>query len=194
MASPAAFDRLGVFARPGFLPAAECAALSRTMDVARWVPGTVSKVEHDETLDEAVRKVRCVDVGLTAATSLRDRLCAIQGELAAFFGETLVACDGPNFLAYDVGSFYTPHRDNGARYQERRVSAVLFLNSGEYTGGELTFHGLLSDGPWAHCPLPLDATAGLLVAFSSGVRHEVRPVRSGRRYTAAAWFTGRAAA
>ena len=194
MASAAVFDRLGVFARPGFLPAAECDMLSRAMDAARWIKATVSKPENDETLDETVRRVRCVDVGRAAAIGLRDRLCAIQDELAAFFGETLVACDGPNFLAYDVGCFYTPHRDNGTRYQERRVSAVLFLNSGEYTGGELTFHGLLSDGPWAHCPLPLDATPGLLVAFSSGVRHEVRPVRSGRRYTAAAWFSGRTAA
>jgi predicted 2-oxoglutarate/Fe(II)-dependent dioxygenase YbiX len=123
-------------------------------------------------------------------TDVRGRLGALQPELASFFGETLQGCDGPNFLAYGAGCFYTPHIDSGTHYVRRRVSAVLFLNAEDYTGGELTFHGLIPDEPWRLCPLPLEPEPGLLVAFPSALRHEVRPVRSGWRYTAVAWFTG----
>ena len=189
MPSAAVFDRLGLFIRPAFLDAEQCAMLSGTMAGARSVKGTVSREDNDTDLDESVRRVRCVDVGARAWTTVRDRLQTIRADVAASFDCSLDGCDGPDFLAYDVGGFYTPHQDNGVRYRARRVSLVLFLNTSEYAGGELTFHGLMPDEPWSRCPLPLDPTPGLLVAFPSGLRHEVRPVRSGCRHTIAAWFT-----
>jgi predicted 2-oxoglutarate/Fe(II)-dependent dioxygenase YbiX len=73
---------------------------------------------------------------------------------------------------------------------------VIFLNGtadddapAGYTGGELTFHGLLNGAEWEKCPFPLTAEPGLLVAFRSDTVHEVRPVTSGRRYTIVSWFT-----
>ncbi len=185
-----AFARLGLFVRRGFLDRSVCEALSAAMAVRPSIKGTVAR-EHDEcALDESVRRVRCVDIGVDAWRGVRERLAALQRDVAVFFGRALDGCHGPDFLAYDVGGVYTPHVDNGAVYRTRLVSVVLFLNCGAYTGGELTFHGLIDEDPWRHCPLPLEAEPGLLVAFPSGMRHEVRPVRSGSRYTVAAWFTG----
>lgn len=189
MPAPALFDRLGLFVRPAFLDERQCAALSETMTCARSGKATVSRDDDDCALDESVRRVRCVDVGAPAWTAVRDRVSEVRADVAAFFRRALDGCDGPDFLAYDVGGFYTPHRDNGIRYGSRRVSVVLFVNAGQYTGGELTFYGLIAEEPWSRCPLPLEPTPGLLVAFPSELRHEVRPVRSGCRHTIAAWFT-----
>ena len=106
--------------------------------------------------------------------------------------------EGPEFLVYGPGSFYTPHLDASAdaSTESRRVSVVLFLNAESkepapdiYCGGSLTFHGLM-DGPFKKCAFSLEADAGLLIAFRSSTLHEVRPVTAGQRYSVVGWFTG----
>jgi SM-20-related protein len=80
--------------------------------------------------------------------------------------------------------------------KQRRVSVVVFLNdaSGEpapdsYGGGELTFYGLLGDGPsGSPIGVPLDGKGGELVAFRSGLLHGVGAVTHGERYTIVSWF------
>jgi SM-20-related protein len=79
--------------------------------------------------------------------------------------------------------------------RERQVSAVIFLNSAaeargpeSYSGGALTFYGLI-DGPcWRGYGFPLVGEQGLLIAFRSDVLHEVTVVTRGERYSIVTWF------
>jgi predicted 2-oxoglutarate/Fe(II)-dependent dioxygenase YbiX len=93
------------------------------------------------------------------------------------------------------GDCHEQHADN-CRYDEsvhkwlpndtphRAISCVIYLNDCEtdFTGGEMVFSAVNK---------VISARAGLFVAFSSGERfeHEVRPVRSGVRYSIMLWFT-----
>lgn len=196
MPSTRFFERLGLFMRPAFLDPNACARMRADFELAAWKKGTVARAEQLECLDENVRKVRCVDVTEKMWRGIRSDLLALKPELEQHFGATLTGCHGPDFLVYERGAFYTPHLDSGTHYGQRRVSLVLFLNGSSdeqtpdgYTGGELTFHGLLSGAEWEKCPFPLKGEPGLLVAFRSDTVHEVRPVMSGRRYTIVGWFT-----
>jgi SM-20-related protein len=190
------FQQLGLFVQPGFLDAAACRRLRAAVDRSSWRKGTVARDEALECLDEEVRKVHCVDVNEEMWREMRRALLALTPRLEDHFGATLSGCHGPDFLVYERGAFYTPHLDSGTHYDERRVSLVIFLNgvgdeesAGGYTGGELTFHGLLRGANWDKCPFPLTGEPGLLAAFRSDTIHEVRPVTSGRRYTIVGWFT-----
>ncbi len=73
---------------------------------------------------------------------------------------------------------------------------VIFLNAmstepgpSDYSGGALTFYGLLEDPAWRDFGFALDPMPGLLVAFPSHIVHEVTPVTAGDRYTIVDWFT-----
>jgi predicted 2-oxoglutarate/Fe(II)-dependent dioxygenase YbiX len=196
MPSARFFEHLGLFVRGGFLDRATCADLRAILAPAPWTQGTVARESEVSSLDETVRKVRCVDVDRENWTRVRDHLWALRPELEHHFGRRLTHCHGPDFLIYDPGAFYRPHLDSGTHYQTRRVSVVIFLNGerdsqgfGGFTGGGLTFHGLLDGSRWEKCPIPLSAEPGLLVAFPSETLHEVRPVMSGQRYTIVGWFT-----
>jgi len=197
MPSTQFFEQLGLFVRPAFLDAEQCARMRADCERAAWTKGTVAREHAIECLDESVRKVHCADIAEDLWRETRHRLSTLTPELERHFGETLTGCHGPDFLVYEPGAFYTPHLDSGTHYRQRRVSLVIFLNHGGddecsdgYTGGELTFHGLLGGEVWAKCPFPLRGEPGLLVAFRSNTIHEVRPIRSGRRFTIVGWYTG----
>ena len=71
----------------------------------------------------------------------------------------------------------------------------MFLNSdspGEpagYSGGSLTFYGLMDDNASGESVgLPLAGETGLLIAFPSHLVHSVSPVTAGERYTVVSWF------
>ena len=86
--------------------------------------------------------------------------------------------------------------------QRRRVSTIIFVNGEEqtgashstdidrYQGGALMFYGLLKDEKATKFGLSLDGQPGLLIAFDSGVMHEVKPVTAGERLTIVNWFLG----
>jgi predicted 2-oxoglutarate/Fe(II)-dependent dioxygenase YbiX len=71
----------------------------------------------------------------------------------------------------------------------------VFLNGSDagepagYSGGSLTFYGLMDDGAGGESVgLPLAGELGLLVAFPSDLLHSVSPVTAGERYTLVTWF------
>ncbi|MEQ1843335.1 MAG: 2OG-Fe(II) oxygenase, partial [Verrucomicrobiales bacterium] len=76
-----------------------------------------------------------------------DRLVGLRARLALHFEEDLVKVQTPQFLAYSVGDFFVPHQDDNAEpdapefLRNRRVSAVILLNPGDYEGGLLTLLG-----------------------------------------------------
>jgi predicted 2-oxoglutarate/Fe(II)-dependent dioxygenase YbiX len=72
---------------------------------------------------------------------------------------------------------------------------VVFLNqesddSNEdgYSGGSLTFYGLMEGAENSSIGFRLIGEEGLLVAFPSSIVHEVTPVTRGARYTIASWY------
>jgi len=75
----------------------------------------------------------------------------------------------------------------------RVISIVCLLNDADslgglpvFDGGALVLHVPKSDGTVTPVNVPL--SAGSIVAFSSDLFHEVRPVRSGIRFSAVAWL------
>ncbi|HEY4163006.1 MAG TPA: 2OG-Fe(II) oxygenase [Dongiaceae bacterium] len=82
----------------------------------------------------------------------------------------LVCC-----YATEGGGYFRPHRDNTTMgTAHRRFAVTVNLNTGDYTGGELTFPEF---GSATFAPPP-----GGAVVFSCSLLHEALPVLSGKRY------------
>jgi len=194
------FRKLGLFVAEEFLVPEACIELRSDINRSQFERATVLGEDEQAggVVDETVRVVSRARIPGTMRQGLQSRLKALLPELEKHFGVSLNDFEGPEFLVYGPGSFYTPHLDANpdASTETRRVSMVLFLNPksaspapGCYCGGSLTFHGLM-DGPFEKCAFSLEAEAGLLVAFRSSILHEVKPVTAGQRYSVVGWFTG----
>jgi len=203
MPSQEFFKRLGLFVVGDFLDAECCAQLCSEVLASSTTPGQVGgdAVRKGGWVDESLRRVLCAEVPKSTESRLRLRLEQLKPSLEKHFQVSLNACDGPHFLRYGPGHFYTPHRDVDADSPEhlrgRQVSIIVFLNpstqdpafEGGYGGGALTFYGMLRGEQWEKCAFSFDAAPGLLVAFRPNLMHEVKPVTFGQRLTVAAWFT-----
>lgn len=192
------FARFGLYVQRGFFPPDVCENLTDEMGAARNAPATVAEGEGD-AVDETYRRAR--QAGVSRATAKRvgnDLHNAIPG-LARHFDRALVGVQTPQFLVYGEGDFFRPHPDDSEDtdapifVRQRSVSMVVFLNGAApdepagYSGGSLTFYGLM-DGPQGESVgLPLAGETGLLVAFPSHLVHSVSPVSAGERYTLVSW-------
>jgi predicted 2-oxoglutarate/Fe(II)-dependent dioxygenase YbiX len=195
------FRRLGLFAVEGFADAGLCRRIRGELRSAVQEAATVRTAGGSFAVDESVRSVKWVTPPESTTALVQARLMDVKPAVEAHFGLPLADCQAPQFLAYGPGDFYRAHRDNSADRdapavsQERRVSAVLFLNAtaaepGDdcYGGGALTFYGLMDDPRMKSVGLPLEADEGLLMAFRADTVHGVAPVTHGFRYTAVSWF------
>src|SRR5262249_44805406 len=100
--------------------------------------------------------------------------------------------------------FFGPHADSSTESDApsvatgRRVSIVVFLNGEStdddncYSGGSLTFFGLMHDPRANDRGFPITGETGLLVAFPSHCVHSVTPVTRGTRFTIVSWLEGTA--
>jgi SM-20-related protein len=202
MPSPDFFARLGLFVQPHFLDSAFChqvvselhsapktnSAVVRERVAVGTAPGAVSTL-----VDRRSRKTQQVCASAAIVQQIQQQLQGIQPAIGEHFGLTLTGLEQPLFYAYETGSFFGAHRDSNQAagvpqfIQDRRVSTIIFLNSAEcYTGGALTFYGLIDN--WQDYGFPLIGETGMLVAFRSDILHEVKPVTAGARYTIANWF------
>jgi SM-20-related protein len=194
------FRNLGLFVVEDFFDGAWCERLRLEASSAQKGRATVVN-KSAERLDEGVRKTKWVGVSAPTIAAVQARLLGVKPRLERHFNVQLAGCEEPQFLAYNAGDFFRPHRDNAhdpdayAYVRERRVSAVIFLNggaeargSGSYAGGALTFYGLVDGQPWKTYGFPLVGERGLLVAFRSDVLHEVTLVTRGERYSIVSWF------
>jgi predicted 2-oxoglutarate/Fe(II)-dependent dioxygenase YbiX len=187
---------LGVFARPRFLSAAECAALRIESTSERSAPAEVVRNGTSE-VNERFRRGATVPIA-REGSSMHKRLLALLPELEAHFQVQLSNCDPPKLLVYRRGDFFRAHRDRGddervATVARRQVSTVTFLEdggsgSGVYAGGELRLYLLREGLGWEGLRARVEATEGLLIAFAADVFHEVTPVRWGERHTVVSWF------
>ena len=171
------------------------------MRAATGAPATVANGREGDAVDETYRRTKQAKVSPTAATRIGEELLEAVPRLANHFERGLVGMQAPQFLLYREGDFFRPHEDDSKKpdapdfVRQRSVSAVVFLNGatpGEpagYSGGSLTFFGLMDDSPSGESVgLPLVGETGLLIAFPSHLVHSVSPVTSGERYTVVSWF------
>ncbi len=197
------FRSAGLFVKTDFLDSRECADITAQMREAAPRKALIAKKDGEEdALDESWRKVLSVSVEKPLSNLVKTRILEVKPTLEEHFRVPLTGCQGPNFLRYDENAFYKIHKDADSdappEIIHRKVSAVIFLNASSkepssdgYTGGALTFYGLLPGPQWEKCAFSFEGSAGLLIAFPSDMTHEVQTVTSGQRFTIACWFTGR---
>jgi len=194
------FRHLGLFVCRNFFDTPLCEWLAAEIAGSIGEKARITGRGGEEFIDESQRRVlSAVNVKRSASHLVKARLRELKPALERHFQIPLAGCQGPMFLSYEKGGFYTAHSDASlgapAGIQARRVSVVIFLNQASeepdgncYGGGGLKFYGLLGGEQWERCAFTLDPEPGLLIAFPSATFHEVRPVTHGRRFTIVAWF------
>ena len=198
------FRKLGLFVESEFLDAATCARIVAETRAAPAEKGIVvgrgDVREMGGGIDESVRRVWNAQIRGATEVEISDRLERLRPRLEQHFNVRLNDCEGPNFLRYEEGGCHLPHRDSRPgsppEIRRRAVSVVIFLNPSTqdptiadgYGGGELVLYELVDDPKWQKFGFPVEATAGLLLAYQSNQKHEVKPVRFGQRFTIVAWF------
>lgn len=184
-------DDLSVLYTAAFLTPGERLSLLAEMRAGERFPASAARNGEYAVLPHA-RNANRVRVPEDWVKRVHDRLLDWMPRLRDRFGLSIDTCQEPQFLAYSPGHFHRPHRDRGtdARDPEsvrrRKVSAVVFLNPGEYEGGSLALHELGVPGS----RLEIRGKPGGLVAFHSLLLHEVTPVTVGERYSIACWYVG----
>jgi len=195
-------QRFGVFSQDGFLCERLCSQFFSEMEAHTYTQATVSNPGSVPLVDLSYRNTLWTAVSPAAFADIQRRLQALMPALEAYFQIKLDQMQRPDLLVYREGAFFNRHRDGSDHPDEtheiaqRKISTVLFMNgaaeesaSGKFTGGELTLHGLFGEEDWAAgIVVPIQAEPGLLVAFRSGVLHEVKPVTSGTRCSIVTWF------
>ena len=142
-----------------------------------------------ETLDVAqsasIRKSSAVFIAPSKSTNwVFERLSKAVREI----NDTVYGFDvsqfreGFQFTRYVVGEFYGPHFDIGpGKLTERKLSLTVQLSTpDEYTGGELVIY--------PEFVAPKDQ--GTMTVFPSFMCHDVRPVKTGVRYSLVSWLAG----
>lgn len=195
------FAKLGLFIRPNFIGITGCDRLCAEMRTAPHEPALVNS-GRTFRVDENSRRVCSVSISEEMVLTVAERLADLLPELSAHFGLELKLVEELQFLRYGVGDFFEAHADSSMDedafdyVKERRVSLVIFLNDvskvGElancYSGGSLTFYGIIDKPAWQSKGFELLGETGLLVAFRSDLFHEVKPVIEGERFTIVTWL------
>jgi SM-20-related protein len=194
--------RLGLFINKEFLPRDMCKSICLQMSSSDLLRAEVRRAEPDKEnkLDIGKRSAYVTSISRATADVIEARISNLKPILEEFFSMELRECEAPQFLVYKAGDFYAPHLDRRSEHglgedEDRRVSIVLFLNThsedadeGSYSGGLLTFYGLINNPNLKKFGFPLSGEEGLLAAFRSNIIHEVTPITRGVRYTAVTWF------
>ncbi len=190
------FSRFGIFFLEKFLDPKLCDEICSQVRSAKLMRATVKGEDWNakSEVNTTHRKALYANTPSDTVELVQGRLSEVRPVLAEHFELTLNHCEPLQFLFYREGDFYGPHLDSRSD-KDRQVSIILFLNSGgaetdksSYSGGALTFYGLIDDPALRQYGFPLMGEAGLLVAFRSNTVHEVTPVTSGERFTVATWF------
>ena len=199
------FRTFGLYIARDFFDRELCARLRAEARAAAAAPATVRKLGAEYVVNEEVRRTQLARVSEASEQLVERRLMALKGTLEHHFKVTTSGIRRPQFLVYCEGDFFRPHADSSAAVDApavatgRRVSIVMFLN-GEgdpaddesYTGGSLTFYGLMHDSRADDRGFPVTGETGLLVAFPSQYVHSVTPVTRGTRFTIVSWLEGTA--
>jgi predicted 2-oxoglutarate/Fe(II)-dependent dioxygenase YbiX len=193
------FESVGLFGIPRFFEADACRAVVGEMLTGKASEGEVVRVQPDGGVARLAadrRKVRDVEVSPATVQAFVERVREVRSEIARHYGTELKRFEHPQFLTYREGDFFAAHTDGDTdrpnvpeHIRQRRITMILFLNEGDYTGGKLIVYGAFgADDATQTVGLPVDARPGDLITFPSRMLHEVQPVTSGLRHTAVSWF------
>ena len=201
MAASKLIPGLGVYTDEEFFDGPTCEGLKAEMRAGLQTRAKIYDRGWDRVLDEEKRSTLQVGVSPRSSAFVKERLLERLPVFRRHFGAEATDCQEPNFLIYRPGDFFEPHRDLSDEesapglVRRRVISVVIFLSdeaaggaAGEYAGGSLAFYGLLKDPRCERIGIPVRGQAGLLVAFRSGVFHQVTPVTRGERFTVVSWF------
>ena len=184
-----------LFVERGFLDPATLAELYAAVRASGGRPATVYGRVESGAVDERVRRTTRVSPPREVEGLVERLLLSRTGAAEAHFGLRLGELEEPQFLRYVEGGHFVAHQDGNtgmlrSEREERKVSAVIFLNSqtetsdpNTYRGGTLVFHPR-----GAGERLRLTGEAGTLVLFRAETTHEVEPVTRGERFTIASWY------
>lgn len=184
-----------LFVERGFLDPATLDAVFAAVRASSGRPATVYGRSDSGAVDERVRRTTRVsppcEVEELVRRLLLSRLCAVERH----FGLSLGELEEPQFLRYVEGDHFVAHQDGNtgmlrSEREERKVSAVIFLNSQTETPGSNTYRGgsLVFHPRGAGERHRLTGEAGALVLFRAETTHEVEPVIHGERFTVASWY------
>jgi SM-20-related protein len=201
MARAHTLSRLGLFVTPGFLDAEFCTALRNEVRASLTTAATIVNDQNAQVVNETKRKTDLALISPETKARVMSRLMHIKPALEEHFDLPLTSCQPVEFLIYRAGYHFAPHRDNDNEeaappwLRRRRVSVSIFLNgegndsdSDTYSGGSLTFYGLLKGISSRGLGSSATGEEGLLIAFRSDTVHAVRSVTRGVRYSAVTWF------
>jgi predicted 2-oxoglutarate/Fe(II)-dependent dioxygenase YbiX len=194
--APERLGEFGVFVVPACLDDATCARVRAAMDRGRATPAEI--YVNGYVVDEGVRRTFDVEVDPAIVVEVERAIGGVRGDVSRFFGTELTAAEGPGFLRYRSGGFYLAHcdrlDDSAEEDHPRQISVVVFLTTatagagdGCCEGGALRLYGV-ADPSRETTPLDVPPAAGTLIAFRSGVLHEVLPVTGGVRDAIVDWF------
>lgn len=146
-------------------------------------PASVETLDPDQSAN--IRKSSAVFVFPSESTGwvferLGKAILEINEALYGF--EVSQFREGFQFTRYEVGEYYGPHFDIGpGKLTERKLSMTVQLSAPEdYTGGELIIYpGFVAN-----------RDQGSLTVFPSFMCHDVRPVKTGVRYSLVSWLAG----
>ena len=156
--------------------------------------GPAEIVDGAITVDDQVRRAFDVTIAPPALTRVEDALARLRAHVADFFRVSVTGSVGVTCLRYVEGGHYLRHRDRdpqpGSGTEHRRISVIVWLNSGASAHGTGEFAGgtLRLFEPGRRDVHQIIPEAGTLVAFPSEWPHEVLPVTRGTRDAVVDWL------
>lgn len=186
---------LDLLVERSFLDAPTLAEVLAAVRASHGRPATVYGLGDSGDVDARVRRTTRLSPPPEVEELVRRLLLSRMSAVEEQFGSGVRELEEPQFLRYEAGDYFVAHQDGNtgllrSEREERKVSAVVFLNSRSetrgpdvYGGGALVFHPRDASEPFRPA-----AEAGTLVAFRAETTHEVEPVTHGERFTIAAWY------
>ncbi len=156
-----------------------------------WVRSHVSKHNADTDTyygaqDEDHRNSYTAIFKPSALNNARNLAMKLQFSMVPFisdycktFNTSYYWVESYNFLKYEEGNFFKAHADSGSMLM-RRISLVYYFND-DYEGGEVEF---------PNQNISIVPKANELLVFPSYYTylHEVKPIKSGTKYSVATWL------
>jgi SM-20-related protein len=186
---------LDLLVERGFLDTSTLAHVVAAVRASAGQPATVYGRSDAGDVDVRMRRTTRISPPPEVDELVRRLLLSRMSAAEEHFGASLRELEEPQFLRYEAGDFFVAHQDGNtgllrSEREDRKVSAVIFLNGQSETPGPSTYGGgsLLFHPRGASEPVRPPADAGTLVAFRAETTHEVEPVTHGERFTIAAWY------
>ena len=175
-------DQTRLAAIQGVFTPDECLRLIRDF-TPHLKPASVDELDPDQSAP--IRKSSAVFVFPSEPTNwVFERLGKAIREIndAVYGFDVRQFREGFQFTRYETGEYYGPHFDIGpGKLTERKLSSTVQLSDpDEYTGGELIIY------PDFVAP----KERGSMTVFPSFMCHDVRPVKTGVRYSLVSWLAG----